>query len=229
MTESTRQLLKTCQCENGCPSCIYSPKCGNDNKPLHKKATEYVLDYMHEEMNKLSPEELNDLKRKKAPNPYDNYGNDDLSALYSEIFKEDEYYDIGSSKEDFSKLEMELNNSGMLDYASMDSELNDENDSLLEFSEEELQIRSEYEDALEEFNKGNYGSAKDILNDILIKTDKINADAYYLIGKILYVQGDKKGAVSFVKKAISLEGAHEEANDLLIEIKKDLKSCCFIC
>ena len=53
---------------------------------------------------------------------------------------------------------------------------------------------------------------------------KINADAYYLIGKILYVQGDKKGAVSFVKKAISLEGAHEEANDLLIEIKKDLKS-----
>jgi hypothetical protein len=33
-----------------------------------------------------------------------------------------------------------------------------------------------------------------------------------------------KGAVSFVKKAISLEGAHEEANDLLIEIKKDLKS-----
>ena len=179
---------------------------------------------MHEKKNKLSPEELNDLKRKKAPNPYDNYGNDDLSALYSEIFKEDEYYDIGSSKEDFSKLEMELNNSGMLDYASMDSELNEENDSLPEFSEEERQIRSEYEDALEEFNKGNYGSAKDILNDILIKTDKINADAYYLIGKILYVQGDKKGAVSFVKKAISLEGAHEEANDLLIEIKKDLKS-----
>lgn len=117
-----------------------------------------------------------------------------------------------------------MNSSGIVDYADIDSKLNDENDSLPEFSEEELLIRSEYEDALEEFNKGNYSSAKDILNDILIKTDKINADAYYLIGKILYVQGDKKGAVSFVKKAISLEGAHEEANDLLIEIKKDLKS-----
>lgn len=224
LTESTRQLLKTCQCENGCPSCIYSPKCGNDNKPLHKKATEYVLDYMHEEMNKLSPEELNDLKRKQLPNPYDDYENEDLSALYSEIFKEDKYYEMESSKEDYSKLERELNSSGIVDYADIDSKLNDENDSLPEFSEEELLIRSEYEDALEEFNKGNYSSAKDILNDILIKTDKINADAYYLIGKILYVQGDKKGAVSFVKKAISLEGAYEEANDLLIEIKKDLKS-----
>ena len=224
LTESTRQLLKTCQCENGCPSCIYSPKCGNDNKPLHKKATEYVLDYMHEEMNKLSPEELNDLKRKQLPNPYDDYENEDLSALYSEIFKEDKYYEMESSKEDYSKLERELNSSGIVDYADIDSKLHDENDSLPEFSEEELLIRSEYEDALEEFNKGNYSSAKDILNDILIKTDKINADAYYLIGKILYVQGDKKGAVSFVKKAISLEGAHEEANDLLIEIKKDLKS-----
>ena len=182
------------------------------------------MDYMHEEMNKLSPEELNDLKRKQLPNPYDDYENEDLSALYSEIFKEDKYYEMESSKEDYSKLERELNSSGIVDYADIDSKLNDENDSLPEFSEEELLIRSEYEDALEEFNKGNYSSAKDILNDILIKTDKINADAYYLIGKILYVQGDKKGAVSFVKKAISLEGAHEEANDLLIEIKKDLKS-----
>ena len=92
-----------------------------------------------------------------------------------------------------------------------------------QLSEEELLIRSEYEDAMDEFNKGNYSSAKDILNDILIKTDKCNADAYYLIGRILYLQEDKNGAFSFVKKAISLEGAHEEANELLIEIKKDLK------
>jgi hypothetical protein len=41
---------------------------------------------------------------------------------------------------------------------------------------------------------------------------------------LLNIPKSKKGAVSFVKKAISLEGAHEEANDLLIEIKKDLKS-----
>ena len=58
LTNSTRKLLKTCKCKDGCPSCIYSPKCGNDNKPLHKKATEFILDYMWEEMNKPSYEEI---------------------------------------------------------------------------------------------------------------------------------------------------------------------------
>ena len=49
LLESTLDLIKGCKCRNGCPSCIYSPKCGNDNKPLHKKATEYILQYMLDE------------------------------------------------------------------------------------------------------------------------------------------------------------------------------------
>ena len=49
LLESTLDLIKNCKCRNGCPSCIYSPKCGNDNKPLHKKATEYILQYMLDE------------------------------------------------------------------------------------------------------------------------------------------------------------------------------------
>ncbi|MCQ2972557.1 MAG: DUF1998 domain-containing protein [archaeon] len=35
----TIDLLDNCDCKDSCPSCIYSPKCGNDNKPLHKAAT----------------------------------------------------------------------------------------------------------------------------------------------------------------------------------------------
>lgn len=40
---SSYELVRDCRCEAGCPSCIYSPKCGNDNQPLDKEATAIIL------------------------------------------------------------------------------------------------------------------------------------------------------------------------------------------
>ncbi len=46
LLKSTKDLLDNCECVSGCPSCIYSPKCGNDNKPLNKDSTKDILNYM---------------------------------------------------------------------------------------------------------------------------------------------------------------------------------------
>jgi DEAD/DEAH box helicase domain-containing protein len=44
LLERTRKLISECPCEEGCPSCIHSPRCGAGNKPLDKTAAVMVLD-----------------------------------------------------------------------------------------------------------------------------------------------------------------------------------------
>ncbi|HUT38558.1 MAG TPA: DEAD/DEAH box helicase [Methanoregula sp.] len=40
---TAHELVRDCGCDEGCPSCIYSPKCGNDNQPLDKEAAVLIL------------------------------------------------------------------------------------------------------------------------------------------------------------------------------------------
>jgi len=44
LLQKTLELLKSCECEDGCPSCIHSPKCGSGNKPLDKAAAQLILE-----------------------------------------------------------------------------------------------------------------------------------------------------------------------------------------
>ena len=42
--QATLNSISECPCQEGCPSCIQSPKCGNNNKPLDKKAAQVLLE-----------------------------------------------------------------------------------------------------------------------------------------------------------------------------------------
>ncbi|HUL62881.1 MAG TPA: DEAD/DEAH box helicase [Methanocella sp.] len=58
LTQATLELIRDCECEAGCPACIYSPKCGNKNSPLDKATAVKILKYMLTEQSQMETQEL---------------------------------------------------------------------------------------------------------------------------------------------------------------------------
>jgi DEAD/DEAH box helicase domain-containing protein len=63
LLQKTRKLVQECPCEEGCPSCIHSPKCGSGNKPLDKEACIRTLEFLLDPEKATKPDVV---RRKKA-------------------------------------------------------------------------------------------------------------------------------------------------------------------
>jgi len=46
LLETTLELIRDCPCQEGCPSCVHSPKCGSGNRPIDKEASIRVLELL---------------------------------------------------------------------------------------------------------------------------------------------------------------------------------------
>jgi DEAD/DEAH box helicase domain-containing protein len=46
LLSATLEVLRTCPCQTGCPSCVQSPKCGNGNEPLDKSGAARLIKEM---------------------------------------------------------------------------------------------------------------------------------------------------------------------------------------
>lgn len=46
LLEATSRTIASCPCEDGCPSCVHSPKCGSGNRPISKEGAVVLLQEM---------------------------------------------------------------------------------------------------------------------------------------------------------------------------------------
>ncbi len=54
---TTYEMIRDCECEEGCPSCVQSPKCGSGNHPLDKRGALLILGHIlsREDFKPVSP------------------------------------------------------------------------------------------------------------------------------------------------------------------------------
>jgi DEAD/DEAH box helicase domain-containing protein len=46
LIETTLEVVTECDCTEGCPGCVQSPKCGSNNEPLDKDVARIILKEM---------------------------------------------------------------------------------------------------------------------------------------------------------------------------------------
>ncbi len=242
LLEATLDLIKECSCSEGCPACIYSPKCGNDNKPLHKKATEYILQHMLDETLKESNNEENDIIEVEKPvddidslfvDAKDMYDSGKLSsakdilnnilardkkhvdslALMAKILYEQEQYDVSKF---FTKRTLSIDKSNEI-ANQLDVLLNKDDEKEIESIESLDDVDTLYEEAFDLYQQGDLDTASEILERIIDFDDR-NVDALALMGHVMYDGRVYPKAVEYLRKASKIDKNHEMVRELKMRL-----------
>ena len=239
LLNSTIDLLDNCQCQSGCPSCIYSPKCGNDNKPLHKNATKYILEYMSKLISRddLEIEGEIIIENEEVPDEYDEayelYKKGDYSAskdvlnsilsednrhsralaLMAQILYEQDQKDIALL---FTRKALSCDRSNL-----MANELEVLLTAPPERKEVELNtlddIDTLYEEAYDLYEQGDLATSSEILEKLLDFDDR-HSEALALMGLIYYQSGMFPKAIEYYKKASKINKNGEMVRELKMRV-----------
>ena len=239
LLDSTIGLLNNCQCQSGCPACIYSPKCGNDNKPLHKNATKYILEYMSKLISRDESEVEGELiiENEVIPDEFDeayelyqkgNYSasKDALNiilakdkkhsralALMAQILYEQDQTDIALL---FTRKALSCDRSNL-----MANELEVLLTSKPQKEEVELSslddIDTLYEEAYDLYEQGDLATSSEILEKLLDFDDK-NSEALALMGLIYYQSGMFPKAIEYYKRASKINKNGEMVRELRMRV-----------
>ena len=241
LLDSTIDLLNNCTCKRGCPACIYSPKCGNDNKPLHKNATKYILEYMRELISKDDDIEKEEIvveeiveRDSELGEAYELYEKEDYSAskdilnnilandkhnvdaltLMAQILYDQDQKDISLL---FTKkaLAIDKTNEKANELEVLLSGKSPKNEDIVLDSLDDVDTL--YEEAYDLYNQGDLETASEILEKI-IDFDDGNSEALALMGLIYYHSGIFPKAVEYYRKAIKINKNGEMVSQLKMRV-----------
>jgi len=234
LVEVTRDMVKSCQCSKGCPTCIYSPKCGNDNKPLHKNGTIFLLDSIlkmikGEKMDLPTESILEHQVHITGPVKTPSIGGEAYQEFENPqnlTNKGESFYFNGNHQEAlkcFQKvIEMDQNNLTAWKYRGMILEREDDHLGAIESFIRALKIHKDDEEtlyylAVSYYNNGCLRECKDT-SEKVIKRRKDWDDAWCILAMSLQALGDEEGAVKAYQKALSINPLNEDAPDKLNEL-----------
>ena len=248
LVKSTLDLLNNCDCQSGCPSCIYSPKCGNDNKPLHKNATKYILEYMcklisneelavHEEINEEVTHKRQvtgeDMQFGDALELYDRKDYSQAKDILNNILNTNKNHvdslvlmaQILYEQDQIDISKMFLKRSLAIDGANAKANelevLLNNNQSDNRHEDVEINTLDDEEVLYEEaYDLYEQGDLETSFEILekLVDFDNKNADALALMGLIYYHSGIFPKAVEFFKKAYKIDKNSEMVRELKMRV-----------